>query len=134
MKIKKAGVFLVDIRTKKIGLIYREKQQDFSFPKGHLESGETFEECAIRETQEETKRDVVLINNKPFVDTYTNPSGKECVCYMFIGLDNGPSDNTSPEVHELVWTDVEKVEETLSYESLKSMWGKIKPEILKLLN
>ena len=48
MKVEKAGCILIDIKNKKIGLIYRKKQNDYSFPKGHREDGETLAECAIR--------------------------------------------------------------------------------------
>jgi 8-oxo-dGTP diphosphatase len=56
MKILKAGCILLDLNNNKVGLVYRRKHNDFSFPKGHLEKGETLEECAIRETEEETGR------------------------------------------------------------------------------
>jgi ADP-ribose pyrophosphatase len=35
-------------------LIHRPHRRDWTFPKGKLESGETHEECAIREVEEET--------------------------------------------------------------------------------
>ena len=56
----KAGCFLIDKQAKKIALVYREKQNDWSFPKGHIEDGESPLEAAIREFQEETS--VVLQN------------------------------------------------------------------------
>ena len=134
MKTKKAGVFLVNAETGNIGLIYRTEQKDYSFPKGHLEPGETLEECAVRETQEETKRDVVLTGVKPIINNYTTPRGEDCECYLYVGLDNGPSDNKSLEVHDLVWVEFDKVEEVLSYENLRELWLSIKPEIAKILN
>ena len=42
--------------------IYRKKQEDYSFPKGHMEKGETIKETAIRETEEETKRAAEIID------------------------------------------------------------------------
>ena len=39
--IKKAGCVLVNIETRQVGLVYRNKKNDYSFPKGHLEMGET---------------------------------------------------------------------------------------------
>lgn len=38
MKIKKVGCILINKETKKIGLIYRKKQNDYSFLKGHQEN------------------------------------------------------------------------------------------------
>ncbi len=51
----KAGCIVIDPKMQTIGLIYREKLNDFEFAKGHLKTGETITECAIRETAEETK-------------------------------------------------------------------------------
>ena len=56
MSVKKAGSILVNKETKKIGLVYRTKKDDYSFPKGHLEKDETLQECAIREIIEETRK------------------------------------------------------------------------------
>ena len=52
---KKAGCIVLDVNNKTIALVYREKQNDYSFSKGHREGNETLIECAIRETAEETK-------------------------------------------------------------------------------
>lgn len=43
-------------------LIFRKKQQDWGFPKGRVEKGETLEECAIREIKEETGWSGKIIN------------------------------------------------------------------------
>ena len=51
----KAGIILIN--KNKIALIYRNNYNDYSFPKGHLEDGESLIECAIRETEEDIKRD-----------------------------------------------------------------------------
>ena len=56
METLKAGCFLINIETKNVALVYRIKQNDYSFPKGHKEDNETLEQCAIRETAEETRR------------------------------------------------------------------------------
>lgn len=118
MVIKKAGCFLINKETKKIALIYRKKQQDYSFPKGHVEEGETFKEAAIRETAEETKRIANIVKDyQPFIHKYTTPKGEKCICYMFFAIDKGESDNKSEDTHDVIWTSLNKVEETLSYDT-----------------
>ena len=130
----KAGCFLINKKQKSIALVHREKQNDWSFPKGHHEDGETIKQCAVRETAEETKRDCIVLDYEPYVETYTTPKGENCVCYMFVAIDNGKSDNDSTDTHDLVWTPFDKVEETLSYPSLKTVWNFFKPAVAKILN
>lgn len=131
---QKAGCYLVNLNTKKLALIFREKQQDWSFPKGHLENNETLKDCAIRETAEETKRIAEIIENiEPIIEKYTTPKGEECECFMYVAIDKGKSDNTSVDTHDTYWFDIEEVEDRLSYDSLKNSWRIVKDKILNLL-
>lgn len=134
MKTLKAGCVLLNKDEKKIALVYREKQNDYSFPKGHLEGEESIEECAIRETAEETKRIALLVDSvKPHIQSYTTPSGEYCVCYLYLALDGGKSDNTSTDTHPVVWVDYKEVEDKLSYVNLKLVYAHMLPHILKIL-
>ena len=135
MKVIKAGCYVVNLDKRQIALVYRQKQKDYSFPKGHLENGESIEQCAIRETNEEIKRDVEIVKDiPPTIESYVTPSGEECLCYMFVALDKGVCKNDSQDYHPLIWTDIEKVENVLSYDSLKQSWKSIKEKIEILLN
>ena len=129
----KAGVILVN--KNKIALVYRDYYDDYSFPKGHVEDGETLLECAVRETEEETKRKVKLISEKEiYVEKYKTSKGEKCTCYYYLGKDDGKSDNTSIETHDLVWTQYDEVLDRLSYESLKNVWKNVKNEVGKYIN
>ncbi len=131
---KKAGCIIVDVENKKIGMIYRKERNDFEFAKGHVENGESFEHCAVRETAEETKRDVEIVTSiKPYSFIYSTPSGEKCFCKIYVSIDKGKSDNDSPETHDLKWVELSEVEKTLSYENLKIMWNRLKPKIKKIL-
>lgn len=130
----KAGCYLYNKSNKSVALIYRDYCKDFSFPKGHLDEGETLEECAIRETAEEVKRVARILDEiPPTEERYVTPSGESCVCYMYIAEDMGHSDNDSLDCHELIWVPVDEVENRLTYEGLKETWLKVKDIILGLL-
>lgn len=133
-KVKKAGCILIQPKDRTIALVYREKRGDYSFPKGHLEEGETLQECAIRETAEETKRDCIILQDKPiFVEEYTTSDGEEAIAFYYLALDHGQSDNSSLDTHPVVWTPFEEVSETLTYDNLRKDWEKIKDIVLQYL-
>ena len=137
MKVKKAGTILINIENKKIGLVYRPSKNDYTFPKGHLEVGETLQQCAVRETEEETGRKNHLINQKEIeILKYTTLAGEEAECYYYISIDDGECKKTIPEElqEKLIWVSVEDVEAKLSYDNLKDLWKKVECDIKNILN
>ncbi len=133
MKTLKAGCILANTKTGKVALVKREKRNDVSFPKGHLEKGESLLECAIRETAEETKRVAKIVDKTPYIDRYTTPLGEECECHMFLAIDDGKSNNTSTDTHDTIWVPTSEVESLLTYESLKKQWHFFKDKVEKLI-
>ena len=129
-RTQKGGCFLIRPEEKTIALVYRETLDDYSFPKGHLEEGETIKECAIRETNEETKRECTLLEEESiYQEYYTTPKGEDVVVYYYLAKDAGPSDNKSEETHPTVWIPYDEVEDKLTYQDQKEMWNIVKDKI-----
>lgn len=124
------------MEEKKIGLVYRAKYRDYSFPKGHLEGVETFMECAIRETEEETGYSCNIISqSKVRIIEYIDSLGEHVCLYMFLAKQTGlTTKKIAPEdTEQLLWIDFENVENKLSYENLKQFWNSIKQEVYNIL-
>ena len=137
MKVKKAGTILINLSNKKIGLVYRKNKNDYTFPKGHLESGETLQVCAVRETEEETGRANHLISKEEvMILKYITPTGEDVENYFYLAVDDGESKKVIPtELQEkLIWASLEEVEDKLSYKSLKTVWKKVKNLVNDILN
>ena len=98
-----------------VACIYREARGDWTFPKGKLDKGETFEQAALREVWEETGMHCQVIR---FAGTtnYTHRKGKpKIVAYYLMSVAAGefaPND----EVDELVWLPLEQVREHLTWD------------------
>ena len=135
MATQKAGTILINLRNKKIALVYRRDKLGYEFPKGHLEEGETLEECAIRETEEETERKSHIIENLGIVN-YTTERGEEVELHLYLAIVDGKSHEVIEEhlKEKLYWFSVDEVEAKLKYDDTKRFWKKTKKKILDLIN
>lgn len=132
--MNKGGCILVN-DLDQIGLVYRKKLNDYSFPKGHIEVGETLHECALRETEEETGRRCHLISNDVLsVIEYENYEGK-INAYMFLAKDDGPSEKTidDKDKEQLIWVNFDEVYNLLTYDDLKEFWKEMSPKIKDII-
>jgi 8-oxo-dGTP pyrophosphatase MutT (NUDIX family) len=99
----------------RIALVHRPIHQDWSYPKGKLEEGETFEEAAQREVFEETGfacRLLRFIGHTEYVDRKGRP---KVVAYWVMLAESG-SFSPNEEVDELRWVDVVTAGFLLTYE------------------
>lgn len=103
-----------------------------SFPKGHVEDGETEEETAIRETLEETGIRVKIIDNSPrYTISYpVNNTTKDVIFFLAEVEDDKSIHAQETEIKEVIWQDIDKVRDSLTYDNSKLMWD----EVLKDLN
>jgi 8-oxo-dGTP diphosphatase len=97
-----------------IALIHRPSQDDWSLPKGKLENGETPEQAALREVEEETGLRCSIV--RPAGCTaYVDRRGRDkIVCYWVMRPLDGrfkPGD----EVDQLRWLTIEEALALLTY-------------------
>jgi 8-oxo-dGTP diphosphatase len=134
MLTRKAGTVLLNKQTNQIGLVYRKKYGDLSFPKGHLEEDETLKECAIRETIEETGRLCHLIEDEPLdIMYYITRNDERIENYMYLAQDDGEALEESKDPEILVWVDIDNVSRSLDYPNLIKFWNKVEKEVKKHL-
>ena len=132
MKVIKAGCVLLSYDNERIGLIYRPGRRDYSFPKGHIEEGESLKLCALRETEEETKIvPEIILNEEIGVIRYDNDYEKNIELHLFLAKENGISSWSveDEEIAEFIWVDKHEVYDMLSYPYLRDFWAKIKDRL-----
>ena len=97
-----------------IVLVHRPVHQDWSFPKGKLEAGETFELAAVREVREETGmvcRLLRFIGHTEYLDRKGRP---KAVAYWVMAAESGFF-TPNQEVDELLWLGLDSAARVLSY-------------------
>jgi 8-oxo-dGTP pyrophosphatase MutT (NUDIX family) len=98
-----------------VALVHRPRYDDWSFPKGKLDKGESWEDGALREVEEEIGLRCRLGHELPHT-SYRDPKGRAKVVryWMMEPLDGefAPSD----EVDEMRWLPTADADKLLSYE------------------
>jgi len=124
--VLKAGtVVFSNKEPEKILVLYQKKHHDFSFPKGHVEQGETLEQCAIRETKEETGLDVVLQRKLCETEYQNNTDG--LVKLTFFVAKCLDDENIKTETGGIAyWMNLDEALEKISYPNLKDVLKKLK--------
>jgi len=111
------GIVLREIAggRREVAVVHRPGRDDWSLPKGKLAADESFEDCALREVQEETGlrcRMGRFVGSTEYRDRRDRP--KVVVYWLMDVLDGefSPSD----EVDEMRWLELTIARRALSYE------------------
>jgi 8-oxo-dGTP pyrophosphatase MutT (NUDIX family) len=104
----------------------------WSFPKGHVEPGETERQTARREVLEETGLDVNLLDNFRELVSYSPKPGVSKDVVYFLGKTDREDTVMQPEeVSELRWVDIAEAHEYLTYYNDKQLLRSVKRYIKK---
>ena len=104
-----------------------------SFPKGHVEAGETEEQTALREIKEETGIDVELITTFREVVSYSPKRDTTKDVIYFLGkaktFQYTPQEE---EIAQIKWVEINLAHSFLTYDNDKQLVNKAKPIIRDL--
>jgi len=106
-----------------VAIIHRPKYDDWSFPKGKLEVGESLIACAHREVLEETNLQTEFGPHLGQVEYFT-PDGLKKVTYWSAKVIGEKPFRTNTEVDQLKWIPITKVIEVLTNETDKEIFDK----------
>jgi 8-oxo-dGTP diphosphatase len=110
----------VVMRDGLVAVVHRPRYDDWSLPKGKLDSGETFEEAALREVEEETGLRARLVRELPSVE-YVVRDRPKVVRYWLMDVESDPGFSPNDEVDELRWLSPADASALLTYDRDKGV-------------
>jgi 8-oxo-dGTP diphosphatase len=112
-RIEAAGGLVV--RDGTVLLVHRPRYDDWTFPKGKLDPGESFEDAAIREVEEETGVRCSL--GRELASTRYEVGGRpKLVRYWLMTPESETSFEAGDETDDLLWLAPEDAERLPTYE------------------
>ncbi len=104
------------LRDGEVALVHRERYDDWSFPKGKLDPGETFEQAALREVWEETGIRARLVRELAATHYRDNKDREKVVRYWLMEVEEAPAFEPNNEVDELRWVTPDEAAALLTYD------------------
>jgi 8-oxo-dGTP diphosphatase len=105
----------VVMRDGQVAVVHRPRYDDWSLPKGKLDPGETFEQAALREVEEETGLRCRLDRELPAVE-YEVRGRPKLVRYWLMEVVSDPGFEPNDEVDQLRWLSPADAAALLTYD------------------
>jgi 8-oxo-dGTP pyrophosphatase MutT (NUDIX family) len=105
----------VVLRDGRMAVVHRPRYDDWSLPKGKLDSDESFEAAALREVEEETGLRCRLIRELPVVE-YEVRGRPKVVRYWAMEVEDETPFVPNEEVDEVRWLEPREALALLSYD------------------
>jgi 8-oxo-dGTP diphosphatase len=103
----------VIVRNGAVLVVHRREYDDWSLPKGKLDPGETWEDAAVREVEEETGLCATITAPLGTTEYHDAKGRSKIVRYFLMEADGEPEGRN--EVDEVRWVPVEYASGLLSY-------------------
>ncbi len=124
MKVEKScGCIVIDGRNI---LLVKQTKGHWSFPKGHMEEGESEIQTAVREVKEETNVDAIPDETKRYVEEYLMDNGNMKQVIYFVSKQASSNIKAQEsEIAEIAWLPFEKALETITYDNTRELLLKV---------
>ena len=115
-------------------LIRSAKNGHWSFPKGHVEPGESERQTAKREIMEETSIDVEILPHFREVMTYSPKEGvQKDVVYFLASPKNTDFAPQQGEIAQVSWVNMAPLPDVLTYDNDKQLFVKAETAIRAMI-
>jgi 8-oxo-dGTP diphosphatase len=105
----------VVVRDGLVALVHRPRYDDWTLPKGKLDRGESFEDAALREVDEETGLRARLVRELPSVN-YEVRGRPKVVRYWLMEVESDEGFVVNDEVDEIRWVEPAEALALLTYD------------------
>jgi 8-oxo-dGTP diphosphatase len=114
-EVRAAGGVVLD-EAGLLVLVHRPRYDDWTLPKGKLDPGESFEEAALREVEEETGLRCRLVRELPAIEYRDDKGRPKVVRYWLMEVDADTGFVPNDEVDELRRLPIDEALGLLTYD------------------